>query len=582
MVDSTDYDAIVIGSGLGGSSAAAHLAAVGQRVLLLERYSVLGGSSHVFRRQGKWEFDCGVHYVGGCGPNGPVTGIMRGLGLDDRIEWLPLDKDGFDVVIGPDLEFQVPVGWDAYEANLASTFPEDAAGLRRMVSVLRNLAETYRRDETPASNAGHARWLAAAGPKAAAFAGVPLAGLLAACRLSPRTLLAVSAQSGALATTPLRIPTAAYALFLGDLVGDGAYYPGGGGQRLSAAMAEVITGHGGVIRRNAEVEQILVDDGRATGVRLADGEQLTASAVVSAGDLTRTFTDLVGTEHLPHWYRARIQTWTQSRPMINGFFGIDMDLGEVPNANYFAIPSWDDATSLLTLIRFVRTVMDGRGFADGPSWARAVATRQPMFVQSSSRRDPGHHPAAPAGMSTVEVQTPTPYDPQLWGVDGYDIASGGYRSDRRYKEMKAILLDGMMERMEQAYPGSSSRVSFVEMGSPATQERYVGNTGGAPFGLEVTPQQFGPFRPGVHTPVRGLFLAGTSTAWGPATEGAMLSGRQAASAIVGRDLSAEVAAGATLTDRARLPQWPTDFDALARTSRLLDRTEPRTPQAKTL
>jgi all-trans-retinol 13,14-reductase len=109
-----EFDSIVIGSGLGGSSAAAHLAAVGQRVLLLERYSVLGGSSHVFRRQGKWEFDCGVHYIGDCGPDGQVPTLMRGLGLDDRISWLPLDADGFDTVRGPDLEFRAwPADFDA-------------------------------------------------------------------------------------------------------------------------------------------------------------------------------------------------------------------------------------------------------------------------------------------------------------------------------------------------------------------------------------------------------------------------------------------------------------------------------------
>jgi hypothetical protein len=49
--------------------------------------------------------------------------LLRGLGLDDRIQWLPMDADGFDTIVGPDLQLRVPFGWDAYLANLLDTFP---------------------------------------------------------------------------------------------------------------------------------------------------------------------------------------------------------------------------------------------------------------------------------------------------------------------------------------------------------------------------------------------------------------------------------------------------------------------------
>lgn len=80
-----------------------------------------------------------------------------------------------------------------------------------------------------------------------------------------------------------------------------------------------------------------------------------------------------------------------------------------------------------------------------------MAARQPMFVQSSSRRDPSNHRAAPEGHATIEVQTVTPSDPRLWGFDGYDIAGGQYSSDDRYLEIKKIIIDGMLDRMEQAF-----------------------------------------------------------------------------------------------------------------------------------
>ncbi|MEO6885497.1 MAG: NAD(P)/FAD-dependent oxidoreductase [Jatrophihabitantaceae bacterium] len=558
----SDYDVIVIGSGLGGSSAAAHLAAVGQRVLLLERYSVLGGSSHVFRREGKWEWDCGVHYIGDCGPSGHTPTLMRGLGLDDRVSWLPLDSDGIDVVRGPDREFRIPVGWDHYLANVSAAFPEDAKGLRRVVSILRALAQPWDRDITPSSKLAYTRWLTSLSPRAAAFAHLPVITMFTRCGLKPRTILALSVHCGLMGSTPLKATTAMYAVLMHNYIGSGAYYPRGGGQALSAGFAEVTTSHGGVIRRNTGVEKILIRNNQVEGVRLADGDILTAPAVISAADIIRTFRDLVGVENLPLRHRARVSQLKMSMPFINAYFGIEMDLSTAPNSNYFIIPTWDDATSLPKLAGMARSLLGGAGFTDGQDWARQVAARQPMFVQSSSRRDPSHKAAAPAGHATVEVQSTVPYRPQLWGVDGYDISGHEYRNDRTYNNVKAILTDAMAQRMENAFPGASSAIKLCELATPATQERYVGNSMGAPFGLDVTPDQTGPLRPGVKTPIRGLFLAGTSTSTGPATEGAMLSGRQAASAVLGRDLSAEVRDGAVLADHAKLPVRASQFDAL--------------------
>lgn len=441
------WDAIVVGGGLGGLSAAAYLAAAGKRVLLCERYSALGGSSHVFRRQGRWEFDCGVHYVGDCGPDGIVTAIMRGLGLNDRIEWLPLDSTGFDRIIAPGMELPTPVGWDAYRRTLLDVFPEQRKAVQRFHGIMRKLGENFSRTNAITTVAGMARWATAAG-SAAPFMGMPYAATLAACGLTPQAVLALSVQSGALATSPMNIPTAAMSAFFQDYVGGGAYYPKGGGQTLAAGFAEVISSHGGEIRTKTSVEKVLIENGAVAGVQLVDGSRIAARAVVSDADIIKTFTNLVGLEHLPFIYRERVKRWQMSRPLINGFFGVDFDTNTQPNSNYFAIPSWGDAKSLWSLSQMSREIVGGKGFHDGREWARNLAARQPMFVQSSSRRDPSHQAAAPAGHSTIEVQTITPHSPKLWGFNGYDVASGEYRRDRTYIEIKKIILDGMAERLE--------------------------------------------------------------------------------------------------------------------------------------
>lgn len=562
--NSQNWDAIVVGSGLGGLSAAAYLAAAGKRTLLLERYTLLGGSSHVFRRKKQWEFDCGVHYVGDCGPDGQVPTLMRGLGLDDRIEWLPLDREGFDTIIGPDLELRVPFGWDNYLENLLQAFPGEERGLRFYVSVMRRIAENLDRSMTPASGAGMARLAAKAG-WAAPWMMMPHAALLAACGFSARTVLALSVQDGALATTPQVAPVMMRAAFLHDYVGGGAWYPRGGGQMLAAGFAEVIRSHGGQIRTQAHVERIQIEGGCVTGVRLADGEVLKAPAVVAAGDIKRTYRDLVGFENLPRSVARKSERWKMSHPLINAFFGIEIDLSKTPNSNFYVIPNWDDTTSLFRLHQASSRLVTGAKGRAPLDWARDYARNQPTFVQCSTRHDSGNHRSAPVGHAAIEAQSIAPADPRLWGFDGHDVDSGAYRRDGRYREIKEVITAGLLDRIEQAYPGASAKVRWSELGSPASQERFTHTSNGAAFGLEPRVSQFGPFRPRTRTVIKGLFLAGTSTAWGPGTVGAMLSGLHAASAITGRDLQAEIRAGKVIADRSRLQAWGTDFDPLAAT-----------------
>lgn len=560
------WDAIVVGGGLGGLTAAAYLAAAGRKTLLLERYTTLGGSSHVFARRGQWEFDCGVHYVSHCGPDGIVTAMMRGIGLDDRITWLPMDQAGFDRIIAPGFELATPMGWDAYRESLLDAFPGERRAVQRFHGIMRRIGEGHDRNDM-ATTGGMAKWAARAG-RGAAFMAAPYGATLAALGLSARTAYALSVQSGAVACSPTVLPTAAMAAFFQDYVGTGSYYPKGGGQILAAGFAEVITAHGGEIRTSSEVAEILLLDGKVSGVRLADGKTLAAPTVISDADIIKTYTDLIGLNRLPRLFRKRVTSWKMSQPLINGFFGVALDLSDRPNSNYFSIPDWGPSESYQSLAAFGRKTLNGRGFDVGTEWARDMAQRQPMFVQSSSRRDPTNRRAAPPGHATIEVQTVTPADPRLWGFDGYDVARGDYSNDTTYREVKKIVIDGMLDRMEQAFPGSSSRVVLSELGTPATQTRFVNNTAGAPFGLQLRLSQTGPLRPRDTTPIPGLFTVGTSTAWGPGTVGSMLSGVNAAGSILERDLVDFIRHGGQIANGSALPKWDDDFDPFSTTRAL--------------
>src|SRR5438093_479251 len=122
-IDERRWDAIVVGSGLGGLSTAAYLATNGKRTLALEQHDILGGCSQVFRRKRRYEFDAGVHYLGDCEPGGVTPTVLGGVGLEGRVEFCELDRDGHDTLLFPDFTFRVPRGWNHYLDRLLEQFP---------------------------------------------------------------------------------------------------------------------------------------------------------------------------------------------------------------------------------------------------------------------------------------------------------------------------------------------------------------------------------------------------------------------------------------------------------------------------
>ena len=112
-----NWDAIVIGSGLGGLSTAAYLAANGKRVLVCEQYDVAGGCSQTFRRKRSGSSMSASTTSVEC-KTGDIAQVLQGVGLHDRIEFVEMDPDGFDTFVFPDFEFRCPKGWDAYTERL--------------------------------------------------------------------------------------------------------------------------------------------------------------------------------------------------------------------------------------------------------------------------------------------------------------------------------------------------------------------------------------------------------------------------------------------------------------------------------
>jgi phytoene desaturase len=559
----SDWDAIVIGSGIGGLTTGSFLATNGVRTLVLEQYDTAGGCSQVFRRKRQWEFDVGLHYVGDCEPGGIFQQAFRALGCDGKIEWLEMDRDGFDRMIFPDFRFNVPRGWDRYRERLYDAFPSERRGLEKCTAIIERVGR-----EVFEAMPCHPR----------AFARLPLEGrglmrhglrslesLFDSCNLSPEARAVIAGQGGLYGSPPSRTSVMIHGIMLEHYIGRGAFYPKGGGQVPAAMMVNVIQTHGGAVRTGARVDKVIVRKGKVEGVRLTDGEEITAPVVVSNADIKRTYLDMVGREHISSRLARKIEGLRMVPPIFTVYLGLDVDLRErIPNANLWWIPDYD--------LEKLYQGVDAR-LPDAPS----------LYIRSSSLKDPGNMHGAPPGHSNLELLTFVPPHYELWNIGESPAEGGKYSKNPDYREIKDRLTERLIETTARNVPELEDireHIVWEEASTPITQERYTLSSEGTPYGPEFSPKQMGPFRPYSKSAVNGLYLCGGGTIYCHGITGTLFSGVGTAGAILGRpDLLKEVRDGTTVFgDPSKITAGGPDWDPLMSCRRL--QTKPRAEQRK--
>jgi phytoene dehydrogenase-like protein len=545
MAERERWDAIVIGSGLGGLTCAAYLCAIGKRTLVLEAHYVAGGNSQAFRRNLRglaYEFDVGLHYIGECGPDGLVTLLLNGLGLAERVVFRPLDPDGYSTLHFPELTFRVPASWDRYKARLLEAFPAERERLAEVVDVLRQVADDGRRFQRGELAPDR---LAQEAPLFLQWGLQPVTALFAKSGLSQAAAAVLLGEQGDYAVRPSKTPTA-LAAGLTDHYMRGAFYPEGGGQALAGRLVEAIRAYGGEVRTRAPVSRVRVERGRALGVVLEKtGEEIDAPIVVSNADLKRTVLELVGEAHFPASVVERVRAFRMSLPLFAVYLGLDVDLVAqgLPNTNHWLWGTTD--------IEGIYEELEGGKLPE----------ENLAYITITSLRDPGSRQVAPRGHTNLQVMTLVPPQYALWNVETGPAEGGRYHREAAYRRRKAELMETLLETAERILPDLRRHVVWKEAATPVTQERFTHSTGGTSYGIEYATDQMGPMRAGYATDVEGLFLCGASTPAGHGIANVMFSGLRAAEAASGAELRGAVLAGEVIGDRALLPALTPDWDA---------------------
>lgn len=539
-------DAIVVGSGLGGLSTAACLAASGKSVVVLEAHEIVGGCSQTFRRKGIWEFDCGVHYVGGCvqGGDGMIATIFRGLGVEDRIAWSRMDDSGIDTVQFPEHQFKVPTSWAGLAANLCACFPKDAGGLAKALAELQLMGDGADRINDVPHSIGVLLPLLKRPVEAFKIARgleLPIGRLFDRYKLSLHARAALLSLVHLHNTAPSKTPALLVAMLFRCFFKEGAFFPTQGGQVLAANLVEVIRANGGVVRTKARVRSIDVESGRVQGVTLTDGERLRADVVVSNADIHRTFQDLIEPWHLSRRTLDRIGRFRRPHSIFSMYLGADIDLTRTRPATNFILHDRYDMQTTFDLL--------DKGQWDPKGW---------LAISSPTLKAGGVRHYGPPGYTAIEAFCAVPAEYEFWG-GGDPMAGTAYKWSPVYRERKAEIEQVMLDRTLRALPELRGHVVWQESASPLTHERFTLSR--MPYGPENTSDQIGPFRrPSVRTEIDGLFLAGASTAFLYGVAFALRGGVGAASEILGHDLFADFHKGRVIVDRGALPAHGADWD----------------------
>jgi phytoene dehydrogenase-like protein len=487
------YDAIVIGSGIGGLTAAAVLTKVKHyRVLVLEQHFKLGGFTHTFQRPGDYHWDVGLHYVGEMNPGSPLRRAMDFI-TGHQVEWVKM-KDPFEIFLYPGLRFEVPSGKKEYLQKLQHTFPKEARNLRR-----------YFRDLDLAVQGISGPWMKS-------FFMRRHGVLFQRCRdlghklLSPyldfrfqddRLKALLASQWGDYGLPPEKASFGIHATIAQHYL-EGGFYPKGSASSLVEAVAKGIREGGGELKIRNRVKRILLEGDHVVGVEV---ESRRGSQVIAASQI---YSD-AGAE----------ATYGKLLPRARADFPELEEIASTPT--YGAVLLYLGLKS-----KCEHLGIHGQNFwiyddlIHNALWERrnqlAQGRASSCYLSFPGIKDPLARKPTAEIMAPLDYSVFHPWQGTAWMKRGTD-----------YGFLKQKITDALLDFVEDRIPGFREEVVYAELSTPLSMESFTGHRDGAVYGFPGIPRRYDLKTLGPKTPIKGLSLVGAD-AGSLGITGAMMGG----------------------------------------------------------
>ncbi len=481
------WDAIVIGAGIGGLVTATQLATKGAKILVLESYVIPGGSAGQFAREG-YHFDVGASMIFGFGQQGTTNLLTRALEAVDVELETKSDPVQIHYHLPNELDIKVHRDYDSFIDELAQRFPAEREGIRgfygecwKVFNCLNSIEllslEEYRYlmrvfFQRPLSCLGLLKYL-------------PLnAGDIARRHIKdPLLLKFIDIECYCWSVSKADwTPMINAGMVFSDRHYGGINYPKGGVGKIAEKLVEGLEKAGGQIRYKSRVSEILLDNGKAIGIELTGGEKYYAKKIVSNSTRWDTFGKLLAQKNMPARERKWQQRYQESPSFLNLHLGVDESvIAQNTECHHILLEDWSK-------------MEDEQGT---------------VFVSIPTLLDPS---LAPQGYHIVHTFTPS------WMQNWQNL------SPREYEQKKEDAANNLIARLEKIFPGLESGLDYQEVGTPRTHRRFLGRKNGTygPISRRKLPGLLTmPFN---RTSIKNLYCVGDSTFPGQGLNAVAFSG----------------------------------------------------------
>ncbi|WP_019499719.1 phytoene desaturase family protein [Pseudanabaena sp. PCC 6802] len=495
------FDAIVIGSGIGGLTVAALLSKLYRKsVLVLEQHFTAGGFTHTFERKGKFHWDVGLHYVGDMGEGGTGKAVLDYL-TNGNLHWQKM-PDPFEKFVYPDFTFEVHSDPDRFQADLIQRFPRERKAIRRYFSDVQKAAFWF---------GAHLMlelfpvWLHPLLKRTVRYFG-------AIARETTQHYLdrnfqdahlkaLLASQWGDYGLPPSQSCFGIHGVIVAHYF-NGGWYPVGGAQAIAQSIIPAIAQAGGAVITQRRVTEILLESGVAVGVKVqntarpeAELEIYHAPIVVSDAGAFNTYLKLIPSSY-PLAERAEIQAFPKGSSMLTVYLG----LKESPQRLGFQGEN-----------HWIYTTYDHNAILQDPSISSEDLPKF-CYLSFPSLKDPlanGH---------TAEIIAHVDYDffsqwrEKPWKHRGKD-----------YTELKDRIARSLIQLVESHYPGFQDAIEYAELSTPLTVEHFDASDRGTIYGIPCIPERLDRSWIGARTPIKNLYLTGADV-FSLGIMGAMMGG----------------------------------------------------------
>jgi len=501
---STHWDAIIIGSGIGGMSCAAALSRCGERVLVLEQHYLPGGFTHMFARHG-FRWDTGVHIVGEMGRNEIPGKILNWLAAGKiHMECTGDLYERFTYEDGR--SYDIPSCSEEYIHYLKAQFPDDSQKIDNYFHMVRKAVRKSKRFFAGKLLPQTLDRLLQAIPNGRNYWNMTTAEILDHLDIHGRLRSLLTGQWGYYGNRPESSSFSIHALTQ-EHFSNGAYYPRGGSVSYAQGLLSAVVEAGGQVYTMAEVQQLLVKNRSITGVELTDGQRFYAPKVISGIGVKNSVSNLLPPAFRESSWAKALRDVKESIPYICLYLGFKGDIRKegASRSNWW----------------FIKEEEKGR-----PWWNTADPEESPntLYLSFPSLKDPEHE-QGDEQRQTGECVTFIPWDEMEQWKD-----SSREKREADYIIWKERIAQRMLKELRQRVPEIMKHLCYYELSSPLTAHHFTRAHHGGIYSLEATPRRFSMLELRPRTPIRGFYLTGVDIA-GIGVDSAMVGGMLTASVI---------------------------------------------------